>query len=58
MNGSLPISRMTAAIRKDRFWLNRTIDGREQAEARLTVQPDLISSSLPENHKHKHLVVN
>jgi hypothetical protein len=58
MNGSSPLSQMTAAIRKDRFWLNRTADGREQAEVRLTVQPNLISSSLPENHKHKHLVVN
>jgi hypothetical protein len=39
--------------RKYWFWLDWSTYGQEQAEARCAVQPDLISSSLPENHKHK-----
>jgi hypothetical protein len=43
---------MTAAARKDRFWLDRIADGRELAEVRHTLQPDLISSAfLLKKHK-------
>jgi hypothetical protein len=42
-------------IRKYRFWLDWRAYGQEQAETKCAVQPDLISSSLPESHKHKRL---
>jgi hypothetical protein len=52
-NSSSSFSRMTAAAGKDWFWLDETANGRELAEASRAVQPNLISSSLTENHKHK-----
>jgi hypothetical protein len=39
--------------RKDLFWLDRTNYKRGAGEGRRVVQSDLISSSLPENHKQK-----
>jgi hypothetical protein len=43
--------------RKDWFQLDQTTYGMEQAEERRAVQPDLISSSLPEKHKHLSVLV-